>query len=220
MEILNGEAPSAFDLGTRFQSLWKQFIPMCFSHIQPRSLNQRKQFVVSEANHYLYTPYPTKTQTMHVKFASQNVKRYTKLGNSTWFGNLLDYGPFRDSPAYSQDAIQVHYASNSPFLTITSMMQVIKVSHWDNIAAEANVDLKHTKLYLGPFPHYDDQRQPESGLSSICSFKTILPADGQDVITRMRLALFSLATSLLWITPWRWKYSLASLFCWVKDPLH
>lgn len=145
--------------------------------------------------------------------------RYTKLGNSTWFENLLDYGPFRDTPAYSQDAIQVHYANSSPFLTITSTMQVIKVSHWDNIAAEANVDLKHTGLYLGPFPLDDDQRQPESGLSSIRSFKTI-PADAQDVITRMRLALFSLDTSLFWITPWRWKYSLPSLFCWVKDPIH
>lgn len=28
-------------LRPRFQSLWKQFIPLCFSHIQPRSLNQR-----------------------------------------------------------------------------------------------------------------------------------------------------------------------------------
>lgn len=121
---------------------------------------------------------------MHVKFASQNVKSYTKLGNSLWFENLLDYGPFRDDPAYSQDAIQVHYENNSPFLTITSMMQVIKVSHGDNIAAEANVDLKHTGAVLkGPFPHCDDQRQPESGLSSLRSFKTILPADAQDVIT-------------------------------------
>lgn len=71
-----------------------------------------------------------------------------------------------------QDAFKVHYENNSPFLTITSMTRVIEVSHWGNIAVEENVDLKHTGAVLkGPFSRYDYQRQPDSGIASIRSFK-------------------------------------------------
>lgn len=69
----------------------------------PTQITQsEKQFVVFEGNHYFYSPYPTKTQTMRVKLASRNVESYTKLGNPTRSEDLLDYGPFRDVPAYSQ----------------------------------------------------------------------------------------------------------------------
>lgn len=66
----------------------------------------------------------------------------------------------------------MHYENNSPFLTITSMTRVIEVSHWGNIAVEETVDLKHTGAVLkGPFSRYDYQRQPDSGISSVKSFK-------------------------------------------------
>lgn len=52
------------------------------------------------------------------------------------------------------------------------MTRVIEVSHWGNIAVEENVDLKHTGAVLkGPFSRYDYQRQPDSGIASIRSFK-------------------------------------------------
>ena len=71
-----------------------------------------------------------------------------------------------------QDMFKVHSENNSPFLTITSMTRVIEVSHWGNIAVEENVDLKHTGAVLkGPFSRYDYQRQPDSGVSSVRSFK-------------------------------------------------
>lgn len=71
-----------------------------------------------------------------------------------------------------QDTFKVHSENNSPFLTITSMTRVIEVSHWGNIAVEENVDLKHTGAALkGPFSRYDYQRQPDSGVSSVRSFK-------------------------------------------------
>lgn len=71
-----------------------------------------------------------------------------------------------------QDTLKVHYENNSPFLTITSMTRVIEVSHWGNIAVEETVDLKHTGAVLkGPFSRYDYQRQPDSGISSVKSFK-------------------------------------------------
>lgn len=52
------------------------------------------------------------------------------------------------------------------------MTRVIEVSHWGNIAVEETVDLKHTGAVLkGPFSRYDYQRQPDSGISSVKSFK-------------------------------------------------
>ena len=44
------------------------------------------------------------------------------------------------------------------------------------------MDLKHTGTMLkGPFPCFHFQRQPDSGISSIHSFKTILPTAAQDI---------------------------------------
>uniref|UniRef100_A0A8C4LKW7 Dolichyl-diphosphooligosaccharide--protein glycosyltransferase subunit 1 n=1 Tax=Equus asinus TaxID=9793 RepID=A0A8C4LKW7_EQUAS len=177
--------PVALDPGAKISVI----VETVYTHVlqpYPTQITQsEKQFVVFEGNHYFYSPYPTKTQTMRVKLASRNVETFTKLGNPTRSEDLLDYGPFKDVPAYSQDTFKVHYENNSPFLTITSMTRVIEVSHWGNIAVEENVDLKHTGAVLkGPFSRYDYQRQPDSGISSIRSFKTILPAAAQDVYYR------------------------------------
>uniref|UniRef100_A0A8C6QGU3 Dolichyl-diphosphooligosaccharide--protein glycosyltransferase subunit 1 n=1 Tax=Nannospalax galili TaxID=1026970 RepID=A0A8C6QGU3_NANGA len=131
----------------------------------PTQITQsEKQFVVFEGNHYFYSPYPTKSQTMQVKLS------HIKLENPTHSEDVLDYGPFKDVTAYSQDS----FKNNSPFLTITSMTRVTEISHWGNIAVEENVDLKCTgSVPKGPFSH--------SGISSFHSFKTILPAAAQDV---------------------------------------
>ncbi|XP_006900801.1 PREDICTED: dolichyl-diphosphooligosaccharide--protein glycosyltransferase subunit 1-like [Elephantulus edwardii] len=177
--------PFALDPGSKISVI----VETAYTHVlqpYPTQITQsEKQFVVFEGNHYFYSPYPTKTQTMRVKLASRNVESYSKLGNPTRSEDLLDYGPFKDIPAYSQDTFKVHYENNSPFLTITSMRCVIEVSHWGNIAVEENVDLKHTGAVLkGPFSRYDYQRQPDSGISSIRSFKTILPAAAQDLYYR------------------------------------
>uniref|UniRef100_A0A8D1H1Y8 Dolichyl-diphosphooligosaccharide--protein glycosyltransferase subunit 1 n=1 Tax=Sus scrofa TaxID=9823 RepID=A0A8D1H1Y8_PIG len=177
--------PVALDPGAKISVT----LETVYTHVlqpYPTQITQsEKQFVVFEGNHYFYSPYPTKSQSMRVKLASRNVESYTKLGNPTRSEDLLDYGPFRDVPPYSQDTFKVHSENNSPFLTITSMTRVIEVSHWGNIAVEENVDLKHTGAVLkGPFSRYDYQRQPDSGISSIRSFKTILPAAAQDVYYR------------------------------------
>uniref|UniRef100_A0A8D1X1V4 Dolichyl-diphosphooligosaccharide--protein glycosyltransferase subunit 1 n=1 Tax=Sus scrofa TaxID=9823 RepID=A0A8D1X1V4_PIG len=177
--------PVALDPGAKISVT----VETVYTHVlqpYPTQITQsEKQFVVFEGNHYFYSPSPPKSQSMRVKLASRNVESYTKLGNPTRSEDLLDYGPFRDVPPYSQDTFKVHSENNSPFLTITSMTRVIEVSHWGNIAVEENVDLKHTGAVLkGPFSRYDYQRQPDSGISSIRSFKTILPAAAQDVYYR------------------------------------
>lgn len=144
-----------------------------------------RQLVVFQGNHYVYSPYPTRSQTTRVRLASKNVESYTKLGNPSKNEEIIEYGPFRDVAPYSQDAMKIHYENNNPFLTISSVTRTIEVSHWGNIAVEETIDLRHTGAILkGPFSRYDYQRQSDSGISSVKSFKTILPASAQDVYYR------------------------------------
>ena len=68
--------------------------------------------------------------------------------------------------------MKIHYENNSPFLSISSITRTIEVSHWGNIAVEETIDLRHTGAFLkGPFSRYDYQRQSDSGISSVKSFK-------------------------------------------------
>ncbi|MED6253529.1 proteasome regulatory particle base subunit [Ataeniobius toweri] len=162
---------------------------MTFSHVLkpfPTQITQaERQLVIFQGNHYLYSPYPTRSQTTRVRLASKTVESYTKLGNPSKTDEIIEYGPFRDVAPFSEDAMKIHYENNTPFLTITSITRTIEVSHWGNIAVEEMVDLRHTGAILkGPFSRYDYQRQSDSGISSVKSFKTILPASAQDVYYR------------------------------------
>lgn len=180
----------------------KVIIEAVYSHVlqpYPTQITQaEKQFVTFEGNHYFYSPYTTTSQTTRVKLASRNVESYTKLGNPSRSDDTIEYGPFKDIPAWSHDPLKIHYENNSPFLTITSMTRLIEVSHWGNIAVEETVDLKHTGASLkGPFSRYDYQRQPDSGISSVKSFKTILPAAAQDVYYRDEIGNISTSHLLI-----------------------
>ncbi|CAM9823528.1 unnamed protein product [Rangifer tarandus platyrhynchus] len=179
------QLPVALDPGAEVSVV----VEAVYTHaIQPYPIQvtqSEKQFVVFEGNRYFYSPYPTERQTMRVKLASPDVESYTRLGNPMRHENLLGYGPFQDTPAYSQGSFRVHAENDSPLLTASSMTRVIEVSHRGNIAVEEHVDLKHTGAVLkGPFSRYDYDRWADSGSSSIRSFKTILPASAQDVYYR------------------------------------
>lgn len=81
-------------------------IETVFTHVlqpYPTHISQaEKQFVVFEGNHYFYSPYVTKTQTTRVKLASRNIENYTKLGNPSRSEDMIEYGPFKDVPPYSE----------------------------------------------------------------------------------------------------------------------
>ncbi|XP_060765785.1 dolichyl-diphosphooligosaccharide--protein glycosyltransferase subunit 1 [Neoarius graeffei] len=177
--------PSALAAGAKLRVK----VETVFSHVLtpfPTHITQaERQLVVFQGNHYLYSPYLTRSQTTRVRLASKTVESYTKLGNPSKNDEVIEYGPFKDIPAFSQDTMKIHYENNAPFLTISSITRTIEVSHWGNIAVEETIDLRHTGAYLkGPFSRYDYQRQSDSGISSIKSFKTILPASAQDVYYR------------------------------------
>nr|XP_057924861.1 dolichyl-diphosphooligosaccharide--protein glycosyltransferase subunit 1 [Doryrhamphus excisus] len=177
--------PSSLSVGDQM----KVKVEMTFSHVLkpfPSQITQaERQLVVFQGNHYFYTPYPTRTQTTRVRLASKTVESYTKLGNPSKTDEIIEYGPFNDVASFSEDTMKIHFENNTPFLTVSSITRTIEVSHWGNIAVEETVDLRHTGAVLkGPFSRYDYQRQSDSGISSVKSFKTILPASAQDVYYR------------------------------------
>ncbi|XP_077581682.1 dolichyl-diphosphooligosaccharide--protein glycosyltransferase subunit 1 isoform X1 [Stigmatopora nigra] len=164
-------------------------VEMTFSHVLepfPSDITQaERQLVVFQGNHYFYSPYPTQIQTTRVRLASKTVESYTKLGNPSKTDDTIEYGPYHDIPQFSQDSMRIHFENNTPFLAISSITRTIEVSHWGNIAVEETIDVRHTGAVLkGPFSRYDYQRQSDSGISSVKSFKTILPASAQDVYYR------------------------------------
>ncbi|XP_040060308.1 dolichyl-diphosphooligosaccharide--protein glycosyltransferase subunit 1 [Gasterosteus aculeatus] len=179
------QLPSSLAAGAQV----KAKVEMTLSHVLkpfPTHITQaERQLVVFQGNHYMYSPYPTRSQTTRVRLASKTVETYTKLGNPSKNDEIIEYGPFRDVAPFSEDTMKIHYENNSPFLTISSIVRTIEVSHWGNIAVEETIDLRHTGAVLkGPFSRYDYQRQSDSGISSVKSFKTILPASAQDVYYR------------------------------------
>ncbi|XP_069693452.1 dolichyl-diphosphooligosaccharide--protein glycosyltransferase subunit 1 [Periplaneta americana] len=152
----------------------------------PASITQKeKQLVLYHGNHYFYSPYSITKQTTVVNLGTRSVESYTKLKPASQSDNTITYGPYENIPPFSMDKMTIHYENNAPFLTITNLERVIEVSHWGNIAVEETIDLKHSGAVLkGPFSRYEYQREAQSGLSSVKSFKTILPAAATDAYYR------------------------------------
>ena len=77
-----------------------------FSHVLkpfPNHITQaERQLVVFQGNHYLYSPYPTRSLTTRVRLASKTVESYTKLGNPSKNDEVIEYGPFRDIRPFSE----------------------------------------------------------------------------------------------------------------------
>ncbi|XP_075218764.1 dolichyl-diphosphooligosaccharide--protein glycosyltransferase subunit 1 [Lycorma delicatula] len=152
----------------------------------PTSISQKdKQFVRYRGNHYIYSPYQVIKQTTAVNVGTRNVESYSKLLPLSQSDTTYTYGPYTQIQPFSEDVMVIHYENNSPFLSVTHLQRVIEVSHWGNIAVEEEIDLLHTGAKLkGPFSRYEYQREAHSGVSSIKSFKTILPAAATDAYYR------------------------------------
>lgn len=162
----------------------------------PSQITQaEKQLVKFVANAYFYSPYTTKEQETVVKCTTPSVESFTKVEPSSSSENEITYGPYSNKDGFSQKEISVHYENNSPFLAVSNLLRLVEVSHWGNIAVEETVDMYHTGAILkGPFSRYDYQRQQED-LSSIKSFKTVLPSSARDVYYRDEIG--NISTSAL-----------------------
>jgi len=113
-----------------------------------------------------------------VTLASSNIESYSKLKPTSQSESSITYGPYSNIKPFSFDALAVHYENNNPFLVVSKLERVIELSMWGNIAIEETIDVKHNGAKLkGSFSRYEFQRE-NSGVSSVKSFKTVLPASG------------------------------------------
>lgn len=93
-------------------------VDMVFSHVLspfPSHITQaERQLVVFQGNHYVFSPYPTRSQTTRVRLASKTVESYTKLGNPSKSDEVIEYGPFRDVAPFSEVRHGPRPAGRSP----------------------------------------------------------------------------------------------------------
>ncbi|CAB3374974.1 Hypothetical predicted protein [Cloeon dipterum] len=152
----------------------------------PGQITQKeKQLVLFEGNVYFYSPYLTEKQSLTVNLGTNSVESYARIQPVSQSDNKLNYGPYEKVPPFQEERLNIHYENNSPFLTITRLERLIEVSHWGNIAVEETVDIEHQGATLkGSFSRYEYQRESQSGISSVKSFRTALPASAVDVYYR------------------------------------
>lgn len=166
----------------------KLVVETTFSHLvtpHPTHITQaERQLALYQGNHYFLTPYVTESQVTRVSLPTPKLESFSKLKPVTHSDNLITYGPYEQIKPYTEDKLTVHYENNNPFLTITNLDRAIEVSHWGVISVEEVIDLRHTGAILkGSFSRYEYQRD-QNGVSSIKSFKTVLPASAMDVYYR------------------------------------
>lgn len=152
----------------------------------PTTITQKeKQLVQFKESVYVCSPYKVVKQITTVNAGTRNVEAYSKVNPVSQADMVFTYGPYHDQKPYAQEELLLHYENNSPFLTVTRLERTLEVSHWGNIAVEEVVDLVHTGAILkGSFSRYEYQREAQSGVSSVKSFKTVLPAAATDAYYR------------------------------------
>jgi oligosaccharyltransferase complex subunit alpha (ribophorin I) len=113
-----------------------------------------------------------------VTLASSNIESFSKLKPTSQSDAVVTYGPYSNAEPFSFDAMTLHFENNNPFLVVSKLERAIELSMWGNIAVEESIDVRHNGAKLkGSFSRYEFQRE-NSGVSSVKSFKTVLPASG------------------------------------------
>uniref|UniRef100_A0A8D8M298 Dolichyl-diphosphooligosaccharide--protein glycosyltransferase subunit 1 n=1 Tax=Cacopsylla melanoneura TaxID=428564 RepID=A0A8D8M298_9HEMI len=148
-------------------------------------LQKEKQLVQYFGNHYVYSVYKVTSQKTTLQLGTKKVESFSKQNPTSQIDTTIVYGPYKNIAPLTVSKLSVHYENNSPFLVVENLKRVIEVSHWGNIAVEEEIELVHAGAKLkGSFSRYEYQREASSGLASVKSFKTILPAAASDVYYR------------------------------------
>lgn len=122
-------------------------IETVFSHALvpfPREITQNEaQLVQFTGNVYLFTPYPSNTQSTVVKLPNDKIESFNRVTPTSSSGSEITYGPYPDVPPFSNSKLTAHYENNSPFIVVAELERIIEVSHWGNIAVEEHIHIKH-----------------------------------------------------------------------------
>lgn len=192
--------PKSLKNGAEMDMLIEEVYSYCLTPFPEEITQNQKQLVKYAGNHLYYSLYATESQTTNVELASTVIKDNSKYGTTEADGNTIKYGgssEYENVAAKSQNAMSIHFENNNPFLAITRLERVIEVSHWGNIAVEETLDIRHIGAKLkGSFSRFDYQRLPNSGISAVKSFKSILPSSASDVYYRDEIGNISTSNLL------------------------
>lgn len=152
----------------------------------PTVITQReKQLVKFIGSTYMYSPYKVVKQATVFQLVDRNIESFTRVNPTSQSDNTVTYGPYQNAEPFKTEITTIHFENNNPFLRVTRLERVIEVSHWGNIAVEETIDVVHVGAKLkGSFSRYEYQREAGSGVSSVKSFRTVLPAASRDVYYR------------------------------------
>jgi oligosaccharyltransferase complex subunit alpha (ribophorin I) len=166
----------------------------------PAAISQNeKQLVQYHGNHFVFSPYTVQSQTTNVKLASSTIESKTEQAPTSVKGDVITYGPYEDIQPFSVSPMKLHFENNKPFVTATSVVKEIEISHWGNIAIETQVTLQNDGAALkGTFSRYDYQRNPASAPAVVSSLKQILAPGASDVYYRDEIG--NISTSHLSLT--------------------
>ncbi|XP_050545250.1 dolichyl-diphosphooligosaccharide--protein glycosyltransferase subunit 1 [Daktulosphaira vitifoliae] len=155
-------------------------------HPYPEEIIQKeRQLMMYYGNAFFYSPYKSMKSSIKYQTGTRRLEEYTNLSPVSQNAGDITYGPQGPLEPFSYSQINIHYDNNSPFLKVTKLTRTIQVSHWGNIAVTEVIDIVHHGAKLkGSFSRYDYQRETNSGLSSVKSFKMYLPASANSVYYR------------------------------------
>jgi len=152
----------------------------------PEEITQKdRQLMMFYGNAYLYSPYKSLKSSIKFQTGTRRIEDYTNISPVSLSSGDIVYGPFGSLEPFSYSQISLHYDNNTPFLKATKLTRTIELSHWGNVAVTEVIDLVHHGAKLkGSFSRYDYQRETNSGISSVKSFKMYLPASATSVYYR------------------------------------
>lgn len=152
----------------------------------PEEITQKdKQLMMFYGNAYFYSPYKSLKSSIKYQTGTRRIEDYTNLNPVTLNSGDIIYGPHGSSEPFAYSQINLHYENNTPFIKVTKLTRTIELSHWGNVAVTEVIDLIHHGAKLkGSFSRYDYQRETNTKMSSVKSFKMYLPASATSVYYR------------------------------------
>lgn len=152
----------------------------------PEEITQKdKQLMMFYGNAYFYSPYKSLKSSIKYQTGTRRIEDYTNLNPVTLNSGDIIYGPHGSLEPFAYSQINLHYENNSPFIKVTKLTRTIELSHWGNVAVTEVIDLVHHGAKLkGSFSRYDYQRETNTRMSSVKSFKMYLPASATSVYYR------------------------------------
>jgi hypothetical protein len=105
-------------------------------------------------------------------------RKYTNNGAASQRGSRVDYGPFKNTEAFQENPVRIHFENNFPQCVFEKASKQIEVSHWGNIAIEEKYFIENRGAELaGEYSRVDfnEQTQAFNGKSALKELKAKYP---------------------------------------------